>query len=435
MRASVPDGPDGALRRVLAGLPEQATGLLGRLRRVHPDPARRRAAVDDTRPLFPLGAIVAFAAGLTAAIAYESVVELLALFMNEPVDLRFASALAFVPLAVGVVGVAVWREAFAALADRRKPASPWVDGVAFALGLLLGPELALSLARLEEPLLRELASLEGLAWAAVLVGGIVLLLAWIRTSASWWLRALGGRRPGYAQAAGPARRRRGTERLHGCLLRRAEHADVLARLAPRLGAGACPGRHAGVGGAPSGLAVRHGRRASLHRHEAVLRAGARAARFFPYAAFFVRKRTQDAPWAFLDPGGLLRTPPLDQRPLEPLAIGAIAGLGFLALAVVVRLGVHSGVSPETRATDAAILSFFVSMVSLALLVQLVAGAAGAWRGGLVGALGAAFVAGCSGWLGIVGGPPRAAASTRSRSTPGRAPGRSSRASPGSCSSR
>ena len=61
-------------------------------------------------------------------------------------------------------------------------------------------------------------------------------------------------------------------------------------------------------------------------------------------------------------------------------------------------------SPETRATDAAILSFFVSMVSLALLVQLVAGAAGAWRGGLVGALGAAFVAGCFGWLGIVGGP-------------------------------
>ena len=36
-----------------------------RLRRVHPDPDRRLAALDDTRPLFPLGAVVAFAAGLT----------------------------------------------------------------------------------------------------------------------------------------------------------------------------------------------------------------------------------------------------------------------------------------------------------------------------------------------------------------------------------
>jgi len=126
--------------------------------------------------------------------------------------------------------------------------------------------------------------------------------------------------------------------------------------------------------------------------------------FFPYAAFLVRRRTRDAPWAFLDPGGVLHTPPLSQRPLEPLLVGAIAGLCFLVLALVVRLGVHSGVSPETRATNAAILSFFVSMVSLALLVQLLAGAAGAWRGGLVGALGAAFVAGCFGWLGIVGGP-------------------------------
>jgi len=44
------------------------------------------------------------------------------------------------------------------------------------------------------------------------------------------------------------------------------------------------------------------------------------------------------------------------------------------------------------------------MVALAILVQLVAGAAGAWRGGLVGALGASFVAGCFGWLGIIGGP-------------------------------
>ena len=125
---------------------------------------------------------------------------------------------------------------------------------------------------------------------------------------------------------------------------------------------------------------------------------------FPFAAVFARRGPLDAPWAFLDPGGRLRTPPLAVRPLLPLAIGALAGLGFLVLAALVRLYMHYGVSAETRALDATILSFFVSMVALAILVQLVAGAAGAWHGGLIGALGASFVAGCFGWLGIIGGP-------------------------------
>jgi hypothetical protein len=125
---------------------------------------------------------------------------------------------------------------------------------------------------------------------------------------------------------------------------------------------------------------------------------------FPLAAVFVRRRPIEAPWAFLDPGGRLHTPPLILRPLLPLAVGAIAGLGFVLLAALVRLGMHYGVSAETRAMDATLLSFFVSMVALAILVQLLAGAAGAWHGGLVGALGASFVAGCFGWLGIVGGP-------------------------------
>ena len=125
---------------------------------------------------------------------------------------------------------------------------------------------------------------------------------------------------------------------------------------------------------------------------------------FPLAAVLVRRRPTEAPWAFLDPGGKLQTPPLRIRAFEPLLIGAAAGLVFLALAAVIRLSVHYGVSAETRATDAAILSFFVSLVALAILVQLVAGAAAAWHGGLVGALGAAFVAGCFGWLGVIGGP-------------------------------
>ena len=96
-----------------------------------------------------------------------------------------SAALAYAPLVVGVVGVAVWREAFAALADGREPASPWVDGLALSAGLLIGPELALQrFVAVENTLLQDLTSLDGLSWAAVLVGGVTLLLAWIRTSAS-----------------------------------------------------------------------------------------------------------------------------------------------------------------------------------------------------------------------------------------------------------
>jgi hypothetical protein len=125
---------------------------------------------------------------------------------------------------------------------------------------------------------------------------------------------------------------------------------------------------------------------------------------FPFAAALVRRRTEEAPWAFLDPGGRLETPPLTLRPLLPLAIGVAFGLLALAVLATARLGVHYGASAETRATDAAILSFYVATVAIALAVQLLAGAAGAVRGGLVGALGAAFVAGSFGWLGVVGGP-------------------------------
>jgi hypothetical protein len=125
---------------------------------------------------------------------------------------------------------------------------------------------------------------------------------------------------------------------------------------------------------------------------------------FPFAAAAVRRRPPEAPWAFLDPGGTLRTPRLQVQPLLPLALGAAVGLGYLAAIVVLRLGVHAGASAETRATDAAVLSFFVTTVSLAVLAQLVAGALGALRGGLVGSLAAALVCGCFGWLGVVGGP-------------------------------
>ncbi|MGH3071589.1 MAG: M48 family metallopeptidase [Gaiellaceae bacterium] len=406
VRASAHDGPGGALERVLLSLPAHGDRLVDRLRRVHPRPEARLAALADTRPLFPLGAVVAFAAGVTATIAYDSVTTLLSTYFDDAFDLRFIAGIVLVPLAAGIVGVAVWREAFAAHADGREPASPWIDGLALGAGFLVGPELALErIATVEGPILRSAFDGAGIAWLLALLAGLALLLAWFRTAASWWLRALGGRRPTLALAGGL---------LVGGLALTAFTSVVVVthdlRDALAVSRAASKAQQDAVDAAvwtvpePVWQFVMDGELTFIS-HQPYLVPILVALVLFPLAAAFVRRRPSEAPWAFLDPGGQLLTPPLPRlRPLLPLAIGVAAGLVMLALAAIVRLAMHSGVSAETRATDAALLSFFVAMVALALLVQLVAGALGAVRGGLIGALGAAFVAGCFGWLAIVGGP-------------------------------
>ncbi len=405
VRASTTDGPDGALRRVVGGLPTVPRDLLGRIRAVHPAPAERLAAVDDTRPLFPLGAAAAFAAGLSSTIAYESVVQLLSTYIDDAIDLRLAAALAYTPLAIGVVGVAIWREAFAAHADGREPASPWLDGLAFALGLLLGPELALSgIVTVGDTLVGSLDSAAGLVWAGLLVSGVVLLLAWIRMSASWWVRALGGRHPIAAGTAGLVVAAGALTGFMGAFYGLRTVSDALAF--SRAGTAA---QHAAVDAQvwtvprqvwqlvmdPLTLVV-----VQKPLYVPVLALLA----LFPFAALLVRRRPAEAPWAWLEPGGELRTPRLTLRWLWPLAVGAAVGLAYLLAIVVVRFWVHASASPETRATDAAVLSFYVGTLALALLFALAAGALGTLRGGLVGALAAAFVACCFGWLAIVGGP-------------------------------
>lgn len=402
VRASVPDGSGGALKRVLEGLPAGSDRLLARLRSVHPRPAERLALLEDTRPLFPLGALSAFAAGLAATIAFDSVASLLSTYFDDAFDLRFVAALVLVPLAAGVVGVAIWREAFAAHADGREPDPPWVDAVAFAAGFLLGPELALEGIVREETLL---SSAQGIPYAIAFVGVLLLIVAWIRTSASWWVRALGGRRPAGALGVGVL-----IAGLAMTTLASVVYVVHSLRDALSVSQAGSAAQHAAVDATvwtvPKAVwQFVMDAELLVIAYKPYFVPVLLALILFPYAAALVRHRPAEATWAFLDPGGELRTPPLPRvRPLLPLALGAAAGVGVLALAALIRFWVHAGVSAETRATDAAILSFYVSMVALAILVQLLAGAAGAVRGGLLGALGAAFVAGCFGWLAIVGGP-------------------------------
>ncbi len=125
------------------------------------------------------------------------------------------------------------------------------------------------------------------------------------------------------------------------------------------------------------------------------------------AAFWRGRREGSADWAFLERGGELLVPPLVLRVVRPLAIGLVAGLVFWALLLILRFSLHNGVTAETRATDAFLLSFLFWTLVLALATQLAAGSVAAFLSRnparLVDALAAGFVAGAIATLGITGG--------------------------------
>ena len=123
---------------------------------------------------------------------------------TDPLDMRFVAALAFAPAVVGVVGLAVWRSDFGALAQGLRTPPTWRLGLALAAGFMVGPELALvrSVATGDDAMLGELLEGRGLWWAAGLVAAVTLVVAWVSAGASSWLRALAGRRSPRAAAAG-----------------------------------------------------------------------------------------------------------------------------------------------------------------------------------------------------------------------------------------
>jgi Zn-dependent protease with chaperone function len=375
VRASVPDGPGGALRRILRGLPEQPTSLWRRLWRVHPDPSTRVASVDDPRRLFPLGLLVAFGVGVASTIAFESLVTLLGIYVDDPVVLHMLAAAVFAPLAMGAIGVGIWRSGWAALAEHRTPPSTWQLGLAFGLGLIIGPELALErIVRLEgEETLVESAAGSGAPWIAALLVGVVLLLAWVSSTAQAWLRALAGsRRPTLATLAGLL--------LGSGML--AIFVGVFFALRATLGS---------IDVSRSASAFDHAIVSQAYRvgplwlwqlvwdaqtlvvlAQPVVFCALVALWLFPLAAW-TRRHTEvgKAEWAFLEAGGRLQTPVLDRHRLEPWLLGLAGGLvcffGFVAL----RLWAHAEVDPGSRVSTEFAFAFTYWMVVIALIAQVV----------------------------------------------------------------
>ncbi len=412
VRASVPDGPQGALRRILAGLPKQHASQWGRLRSVHPDPTRRLEAVNDTRRLFPLGLLVAFGAGVAATIAYESLVTFIGIFVDDPLTMRLLAAVAFAPLAMGVVGVGVWRGAWGALAEDRARPPTWPLGLALAAGFLVGPELALERGvRLDgDRTLLETALGSGAPWIAAVVAGVVLLLAWVGAGAAVWLRAVAGSaRPRLVTAAGLV--------VGSALLAAFVGIFYTARDSRSL-----------IGFSRSTTGLEHAQITDvawvgpqwlyqLLRDAQILWVLTQPVVFlalvalwlFPLAAWLRRRRHVDeAPWAFLEPGGRLRVPPLGRFALSPWVVGVAAGVASLGSLLVLRIALRASYQAETRASLEFLFAFFYWQFLIALVVQVVAAALVVAlvprEMPLVWALAAAFTAGTIATAGIVVGP-------------------------------
>lgn len=409
VRASVPDGPDGALRRILGGLPSRRASSWRRLWSVHPDPQKRLSAVNDTRALFTLGLLVAFGAGVAATIAYESLVTFIGLFLAQPFTIRLLAAVAFAPLAMGVVGVGLWRATWATLATGGARLPSWPLALALGAGFLIGPQLALERGvRIEgDDTLLETTLNGGAPWIAVLVIGLILLFAWVAASAGGWIRAL----------AGATRPTRAT--LAGLLFASGLLAVFIAVFTYARDTRVALGRyrvleHSAVSEVmwigPAWLwdLVEDAWLLEILMQRAIFVALV-ALWMFPFAAWLWRKsRVSDAEWAFLEPGGRLNVPLLGRPSFEPWRVGLLAGVACLIAFLVLRLVLRMSLDPEVRALFEFPFAFLHVQLLFALLAQLVAGAVAArrMRGNmpLVGSLAAAFTTGVIATAGIVVGP-------------------------------
>jgi hypothetical protein len=397
----------------VGALRAERSGPLGRLLALHPAPERRVAALRDTRPLLSIGPLAAFAAGVAATISFDSVQTLVASRVNDPLDVAMIAALVFAPLVVGVVGVALWRDRFGALAAET-PAQPvWPLGLALVAGFLVGPELSLARAIAapgrRDGLLADLLQGESLLWIAALVVLVLLLLDWIANSASVWLRAEAARQSRDARTAALLVAAGVLTILLGAFYSLQEFSQGLV-FSRELSAE----QHAQISAVASAgprwlwqLVMDSQTLVLLARP--LIPAAVVLLWAVPLAVVLVRRRrTGEAPWAFLDQGGRLEP----ERPrvslVRPLLVGAGAGIACLVAFAVHRGAVHGSVSIATRNTDEFVFAFFFWQIVIALLAQGLAGgvatALARDRARLAEGLCAATVTATIATFGIVAGP-------------------------------
>ena len=193
-RAASWAGSSQGLLRVLGCLHEPP-GRWSALSWTHPSPAQRRRALADTSEFFRFGFWVAIATGMAAALAFDSLHVFWELLLPDNYALFVTGALLGVLMA-GVVGLGVWRAAFARVqgaVPRLRVASL---SAALGLGCLIGkkmslPDYAYSQSDLVLKGLKMVAFQVG--WALLLAAGVLVIMSWLHDSARIWLRHTRGK--------------------------------------------------------------------------------------------------------------------------------------------------------------------------------------------------------------------------------------------------
>jgi hypothetical protein len=141
VRASVWDGPEGALKRGVASLQASGISLFRRLLEVHPDRQERIDLLSNTSHLFRLQPGQMFITGLIVSSTLLNIVWLTNLF-SVGVGGWYAGVF-FAVIIAGTIGVDLWRATFIKeLQKKRLPGMLIVTGC-FTSGLLVGQFLSL----------------------------------------------------------------------------------------------------------------------------------------------------------------------------------------------------------------------------------------------------------------------------------------------------
>jgi Zn-dependent protease with chaperone function len=385
VRASAWDGPSSALGRVLRTLSPSRAGRFGHVLKVHPDPVERRRVLTETDHLFRMGFWDAFGTGIAAMVAVSFLS--LALSLAIPSQLEnwapMLTALFFAPLAVGVVGLGVWRGTFEALARNKTPRGMGRLGLALGLGVMVGQALSLDAPAIAggTPIVFNL-----LLGVSLLIG-LPCFLWWISIGARAWLERVTTRR---------------SLRLVfslGLILVGLLSTVLLGSLLWLFTTGS---EALGVL-AETPVSVLN----AILRSPLILLVSL-SLWAFPLAAGLWRERpTSDstAQWTLLDPSPrpLTLQRGVRFRISRSLVIGTFGGLAFCTLLLIIHFG-WNNVPEATRSTDQARVLFAVGQVALAILVQVITATVVAiqvrWLSGIHG-LFAAFVAGCIMAVGIL----------------------------------
>ena len=390
VRASLAPSGAAGIRRAVGGLRVEAGPWWRRPLRLHPDPRDRTATLDDTDRLFRLGLWEPFAAGVALTIAFHQLQSLIGLYYWSVEGQMWTAALGVATLVAGVVGLGIWRAAFAARARGTSLAALWRVGAALAAGFLLGEWLSLENIgaggsgvlvdavfgtggpRPLPPIVSTAVFGWGIVWVLAVVAGLVLYACWIGAGAELWLARAGTRLTRLAATAGIAAAAAVLTVWTGIFF--LLH-DVSAPIFGLTGKALAEEYDRIVGAIEMPPLL-------LYRLVFDAQGQYLASRWpllptigllwiFPLAALLVRREDRTPAWAFLDEGRLAEPPPRP-RVRSALLVGAGLGVAYLVGIEAWQGVLHASVPVERRNGDDFILGFQYWRVLAAVALEVAA---------------------------------------------------------------